>query len=180
MKRIVLFLFLTCTLYVTVFAQQSFYVSAKGNDNNDGLSEARSVMSLEEAYFRAMKGSIKKITVIGTLNENTESNSISNKYNAGSVFCLMNLGDTSQEITITGKLGATSTDNAVLSAKGSADAAVILVDSGVRVRFEHIEISGGEGEYGSGICIYKSINVTLGPGAVVRGNQSFGLHIAEV
>jgi len=46
LKRFMLILLLICAVCTGAFAQQSIYVSARGNDSNDGLSEARPVKKI--------------------------------------------------------------------------------------------------------------------------------------
>jgi hypothetical protein len=49
----------------------SYYVRADGNDTNAGTNEAAPFKTLAKAVEAAAKTSVKKITVIGTLAENT-------------------------------------------------------------------------------------------------------------
>jgi len=150
----------------------SYYVSARGNDINDGLSEATPFRSLGSAFLRASSSSdIKRITVIGTLDKNSEG---SGTY---AVFNLMPLS--SEEIVITGKPGATGSERAVLSGRGSGVLVLRTVMTSGSIRFENIEISGGEGENGCGILISDGSTITLGPGAVVRSNQVCGIFVNE-
>jgi hypothetical protein len=56
----------------------------------------------------------------------------------------------------------------------------LYIDSGARIRFENIEISGGEGGEGLrgvGIAVSGGASVTLGQGAAVHGNNSFGVAV---
>jgi hypothetical protein len=161
----------------------SYYVSAVGNDDNDGLSEDRPLKQLFDAVYKAKEGTVKKITVIGTLNETSETMSVVFKILSGSVFNCSGSDENTAEITITGKPGATGVERAVLSAKGS-QAGVVRVSGGIQIRFEHIEISGGENtseeKPRAGIeIIGEGTRITLGPGAVVRGNESYGITIAN-
>ena len=169
MKKITMFLVLACIMCAVAFAQQSYYVSANGSNDNDGLSETRPMRTLAETFLKAREGSIKKITIIGTLDEESDFMSFLFIKRFCSVFFLSS--NPTYEITITGKPGVTGSERAVLSARRSG-AGVVYIDSG-KVRFEHIEISGGEGEDGSGIYINGGATVTLGQGTVVRGN-AFG------
>jgi hypothetical protein len=86
------------------------------------------------------------------------------------------------EITITGKPDASSAERAVLSATGS-NARVLTILTPIKVRLEHIEISGGENgdaeNLGLGIELVNAVRLTLGPGAVVRGNQGEGIFIGD-
>ena len=101
MKRIAMFFILACVLCAVAFAQQSYYVSAKGDANNDGLTESKPLRSLYLAFGKAATSSIKRITVIGTLNEESDILTPAWKEFCGSVFLLDD--DDTQEITITGK-----------------------------------------------------------------------------
>jgi hypothetical protein len=159
-------------------AGETYYVSAGGNDENWGFTEDRPLGTLHAACLRAQTGTVKKITVIGTLNETSESMSAAFKAQFDTVFaCLGGEGDKA-EITITGKPGAAGAERAALSAQG-AQAGVLHVGGGIRVRLEHIEISGGEHpriNQATGIDMRgEETRVTLGSGAVVRGNQGVGI-----
>ena len=175
MKRIALILVLACAVCAGAFAQSdaSYYVSARGNDDNDGLSESRPFKTLYQAFAGAFATGINKVTVIGTLNKDTVSD-----FTPGDVFVFgfNSIGGLiKDEIIITGKPGATGAERAVLSGRRS-NAITVDVRDNARIRFEHIEISGGEGEYGCGIYI-EDAYVTLGPGAVVRSNAKVGIGI---
>ena len=174
---------LVCVLAVPAFAQNaeaSYYVNAAGNDNNNGLTENTPLRSLSAALSKARNGSIKRITILGVLANDSAytANSISSM---NSVFtCLKDpKAPETQEITITGKINASSeTSNAVLSG-GEYDAAVLLVQ-GMAIRLEHIEITGGrgsEGIEGAGIVILDGASVILGAGAVVHHNAAAGISI---
>jgi hypothetical protein len=166
---------LICALCVGAFAQNepSYYVSARGNDANDGLSEATPFKTLLWATFFVFVTGIQKITVIGTLDAASED--LATDADAAFLF-ISNKVNIDQEILITGKPGATGADRAILSAKGSGKGVIAI---GNKYRFEHIEISGGEGETGSGIFIGNGGNVTLGQGVVVRNNSLMGIAIGN-
>jgi hypothetical protein len=89
-------------------------------------------------------------------------------------------GKNTSEITITGKPNASGADRAVLSAVGSK-AGVLAINDGIKVRLEHIEISGGERDAdknGEGIYLTgEGTRLTLGAGAIVRRNQYIGIRI---
>jgi hypothetical protein len=141
----------------------TFYVSAAGNDENDGLTEATAFKTLYAANEAVHFGTIKTITVIGTLNEASEGDD-----NGPFVFYVWNALDAST-ILITGVPGAPEGRRAVLSAAGTRK-------NGMNVRgdfrFEHIEISGSSD---AGLVIGPDTTVTLGPGSVVRNNAGAGV-----
>jgi hypothetical protein len=155
-------------------AANSLYVSAKGDNGNDGLSKRKPLRSLALAYEKACAGSVKTITVIGTLNHQSEAGD-----NEDAVFYLrapegvQNDG----EILITGITDAKK-DLAVLSGAGSKKS-VVKVTVGP-VRFEHIEISGGElnDEKKGGSGIDFSAAGIISTGAVVRDNKGAGIRIS--
>jgi TolB-like protein len=167
----------------------SYYVSATGYDSYEGVSEDKPFKTLQYAINRAAKSNIKKITIIGTLDRQSEGT----KENADAVFNLSPMFPSREpkEILITGKIGASSTERAVLSGNG-AKKNVIYIESGI-IRLEHIEISGGEGERGIGLDInftqlsaiisldpnlhHVLPKITLGPGTVVRNNEGYGVGI---
>jgi len=165
MKRIGVVILLTAVICSGAFAQsgQSIYVSARGNDNNPGTEE-QPCLTISHALTMliiANTSELNTITVIGTLNARN-SDADGNRFQLFSI-------DEERDIIITGKPGATGADRAVLSIRGT-DAVVAVIRG--RIRFEHIEISGGNIGIGIG-----SSRVTLGHGAVVRGNSGNGVTI---
>jgi predicted outer membrane repeat protein len=140
-------------------APDVYYVSAGGSDRNDGLSEASAFRSLFKAVSEAAKTDIKTITVLGRLDIASEQSS-----NKERVFIIQGTGR--ELLTIRGSGGA------VLSGEG-ADRRVVLVKGVCNIRFENIEISGGRTSMeGAGMGVGKYSEITLGPGAVVTGNQA--------
>ena len=171
MKRIVIFLLLTCVICAMVFAQRSIYVSARGDDENDGLSERRPVKTTFIALAVALLlDDVDTITIIGTLDKNSEI------LHENNVFGFLSVN---KDILITGKPDATGSERAILSAKGSNKVAVYITGANTKIRFEHIEISGGEGDLGFGLLITDGAQVTLGQGTVVRNNNNGGIFINE-
>jgi len=171
MRKNLLVLSLSCAICAGIFAQ-NIYVSASGNDNNDGLSEGKAVKSLGIAVSKAYAAN-RNVVVIGTLNGQSESyNGIYNKWSYGAIF---RIADINRELIISGKPDAAGSERAVISAEGS-EAAVLIIDNSI-IRFENIEISGGEGENGMGIQIINGASITLGQGAVVKNNELFGVFI---
>jgi len=149
---------------------RSYYVSAKGNNSNNGLSESAPIRDLEYAVQLVRSSDIDRITVIGTLDKYSFT-----PLRSDTVFSIYHLSE--RQLLITGKPGATGAERAVLSGRDSG-VTVVRAFSG-NIRFENIEISGGEGEIGTGIDIFGSSSVTLGPGAVVRNNRAAGMIISE-
>jgi len=151
------------------YTGQSYFVSANGDNNNNGLSKDKPLRSLSAAYQKAAAGSAKRIVVIGKLNYQSEGVNDND-----AVFYLDAPKPDKSEILITGMWGA---EKAVLSGAGSKKN-VVNVSAGT-VRFEHIEISGGElnekGKEGNGIDI--SSTAAIGTGAVVRTNKGRGVEI---
>jgi hypothetical protein len=54
-------------------ADKSFFVKENGNDENDGLTRNTALKTLAKAVFLTTQGLIKTITVIGTLDEESET-----------------------------------------------------------------------------------------------------------
>jgi len=146
----------------------SYYVSARGNNNNNGLSAANPLRTLSNAFEKAAAGSIRRIVVIGTLNQQSEAGT--------SIHVFSQLGRNNNEILITGIPGAQSAERAVLS--GAESKKSVLYINGT-TRFENIEISGGEhdSEDKNGNGIFVSGTVTIGTGTVVRNNKGVGISI---
>ena len=103
----------------------AFFVSSSGNDASDGLTEKAAFQTLSRAVSAAKSGDIKRIVIIGALNEKSESSSVY-PGDSNSVFFLSNTGR--DEILITGKFVPGHKDAAVLSAadKFEADPAEIF------------------------------------------------------
>jgi hypothetical protein len=149
--------------YLPKPGQDTYYVKASGSDRNSGLSPNTPFRSLFKAMAVVSRGTIKTITVLGTLNADSEQSS-----NKERVFLINNTGK--HEILIRGMPSAR--EPAVLSAAGSGRRAV-LVKGSSPIRFEHIIISGGaSSSEGGGIGIGSGSIVTLGPGAVIRNNKA--------
>ena len=172
--------------------EPSFYVSAAGADHNDGLSENTPFRTLMMALIMMQmpEEPIRKITVIGTLDINSEDvshmSAIDRPEDAGVFIIAMAFGSDPIDILITGKPEASGADRAVLSGRGSGRDVVHIGSMegfpSLSIRFEHIEISGGEGLIGRGIHVAgyneNGISVTLGPGAVIQRN-GFGIVLEE-
>jgi predicted outer membrane repeat protein len=136
---------------------------AGGSDRNDGLTEQTPFRSLFKALVMTAGSSIKTITVLGTLDVNSEQST-----NTERVFFIY--GDRKDYILIRGR--ATDTEQAALSAAGSGRR-VLLVKGMVNIRFEDIEISGGSSSSeGGGMGIGPGSSVTLGSGAVLKNNRA--------
>jgi len=180
MKKAIIIALFVCLACPGTFAQQSIYVSADGNDYNDGLSEKTPIKTFNFALFIMALRDIRTLTVIGTLDINSQDVKAEDLWVFGifgnvidSMF--MNRED---EIIITGKPDAVGPERAALSGRGAVNKVVVLVSSeNAKIRFEHIDISGGAGERGVGLIVTDGSEVTLGPGAVVRNNTSVGISI---
>jgi tetratricopeptide (TPR) repeat protein len=151
-------------------ALPKYYVSARGNDNNDGRTEARAFKTLAKAVSAASGSSIKTVAVIGTLNQASE-----NDDDEADVFSITNISNT--PILISGAPNAPSGSRAVLSAAGTQKNCVNIVWG--TFRFENIEISGSPK---TGLVVSIGVedltsDVTLGPGSVVRNNQGGGVSV---
>ena len=125
--------------------QRSLYVSARGNDNNNGRSEETPYKTLEKAAETANAGAIKTITVIGTIA-------------GGSI-----RQSGADEILITGKPDASAAERAVISSS---------INISGKVRFSHIlltrEMTGNSGPtitLGTGVVVSN----TTGSGLINIG-----------
>lgn len=176
MRRIIHLLFFVCAVCTGIFAQSNtrYYVSASGNTDNTGTSEDSPFSNMNIAIIMAWLSTENvTITVIGTIDMYDQGFTPGNDI----VFNLMDpIG--SRQILITGKPNATGEQRAVLSARGANAIAVAARGSSTNIRFEHIDIIGGAGEYPLGIGVLDGAQVTLGSGAVVRNNV-IGVGITE-
>jgi len=178
MKKMILILAIFVVAGSFVSAQQAVYVSARGDEAERGLSEAKPT-TFPKALAQAMEGTAKRIIILGAMD--VKSNGMGKT--TGGVFDFFDsVGNDKRkkaldEIVITGKPGVTGAERAVLSAKGSGNAAVWVRNC--RIRFENIDIESGEGKFGYGVYIPEGAQVTLGPGAVVRNNFSSGIFVSN-
>ena len=141
-------------------SKPSYFVSAKGNDNNNGISVSKPFKTLGKAIAAAYENNIDIITIIGTLAQESEGEGF-----------FINKKDT-REILITGLPSAKENQRAILSGKGSEDG--ILVVNNCTLRFEHIELSDGKIV---GLLVSHSAQVTLGTGSIIQSIDGFGIVI---
>jgi hypothetical protein len=156
----------------TAFAENRdvIYVKADGSNNNGGFTEREPVQRLAFALnMAAQNPAVKKIVVIGTLNDRSEKTG----YDVA-VFAIGAAG--AIDITISGKPNAAPYERAVLSSLGTGKAAVVvsrIAAVKLKIRFEHIEISGANRKSdGGGLIIRGGAEVFLGPGAKVINNRA--------
>jgi len=151
MAWVLLGTFAVANLNAQTTIQRSLYVSAKGNDNNNGRSEETPYKTLRKAVETANAGVIKTITVIGTIEESISINQTG-----------------ADEILITGKPDASFAERAVISSFKRWDETVCLEVYG-KIRFTYIQITSIYGLNSSGITII------LGAGAVVSNPSGVGI-----
>jgi len=143
-------------------AGQAYYVSAEGNDANNGFSEQQAFKTLNKAVTSASAGGIKRIVVIGTLDSKSEAN----YKDDDSVFSINNSGDI--EIIIIGKDEANQAK--LLGGDGKR---VVNITGKSRIRFENIFITGGVTEKkGGGIYANNGAVIVLAVNAVLSGNKA--------
>lgn len=148
----------------SVRAEQGFYVSAAGNDANDGLTEASAFKTLAQGIAQAQAGDIKRIILTGPLDEESEGRS-----DRSSVFYIRDSGEA--EILITGYQEGAEGDAPQL--RGTLGKGVIAITGNSRIRFENILITGGDAVLGNGGGIYgEGATITAGSGTVVQGNRA--------
>ena len=160
---IIIIILCTCAGFEKKPYSETYYVRADGHDRNHGLTEDKPFRSLFKAVVMANSGSIKTITVIGTLDVNSEQST-----NKERVFLIQGMGNA--PILIQGK--DSDTNPAVLSAEGSGRR-VVLIKGNISIQFENIEISGGiSSDEGGGLGVGPGSSVTLGKGVLIRDNQA--------
>jgi hypothetical protein len=167
MKKLYLLLFVVVVFIGCASApkypagMESWYVSAEGSDRNNGYTEQTAFRSLFKAIAAASNSRIKVITVLGTLDVNSEQST-----NKERVFIIQGTGK--DEVLIRGA----GTEPAVLSAEASGRR-VTLIRGSMPIRLENIEISGGTtSSEGAGMGISTGATVILGNGCVIRNNTS--------
>ncbi|MDR1596562.1 MAG: hypothetical protein LBR99_02545, partial [Treponema sp.] len=141
-------------------AALSYYVSEYGSDDRDGLGEDRSFKTLRRAVDAARNSNVKRITVIGILDDRSEA-----AENGESVFAIGDCGD--DEIIITGF------GDRAAELRGGAGKRVVEIYGPAKFRLEHITISGGDtAALGGGIFVENGAELTLGTGVTVRDNRA--------
>ncbi|MDR1469650.1 MAG: hypothetical protein LBT00_10185 [Spirochaetaceae bacterium] len=155
------------SLYQALAAKGMYYVSASGDDYNDGLSAETAFKTLSQAARSIGRDGIKAITVIGTLNQDSEGDDEEEVFNVSNFY-------SETPILITGIPYAPGARRAVLSAKGTDKDCVSTHGS---TRFEHIEISGSSK---TGLTVSVEGEVTLGEGARITGNNAGGVLVYGV
>lgn len=145
----------------SVLTEQGFYVSAAGNDANNGLTEASAFKTLAQGIDQAQAGGIKRIVIIGPLDEESEGRS-----DRSSVFYIRDSGEA--EILITGYQEGIERDAPQL--RGDPGKGVITITENSKIRFENILITGGDAVLGNGGGIYAEEGsiITAGAGVYVQ------------
>ena len=130
----------------------TYYVRANGNDKNAGVSEAAPFKTLGRAIQAASGTSVKTITVIGTLDGQTE------------------IKDTGTGvILVTGKANAPGNEKAVLTTSAK-DTNVIVIIGNANIKLEHLTVTTIQGFppiYIEG----DNAKLTLGRNTVVSNNR---------
>jgi hypothetical protein len=177
MKKLVFFLLLNSVAFVSVFSQETIYVSANGSDEQ-GWSETKPT-NLNRALAQVSLGTAKKIIIIGTLDKNSTNHDGSKLPFIFVLYDMLNHEKSNlKEIIISGKPNAQGAERAVLSARNSGMGVIGIL--GLKIRFENIEITNGEGDDGyGGIHIIANAQVTLGAGAIVSGNSRYAITVLE-
>ncbi|MDR2738291.1 MAG: right-handed parallel beta-helix repeat-containing protein [Treponema sp.] len=141
-------------------AALSYYVSEYGSDDLDGLGETLPFKTLRRAVDAAKNSNVKRITVIGILDDKSEA-----AENGESAFAIGDCGD--DEIIITG------TGDRAAELRGGTGKRVVEIYGPAKLRFEHITISGGDtAALGGGIFVENGAELTLGTGVTVRDNRA--------
>ncbi|MDR2951779.1 MAG: right-handed parallel beta-helix repeat-containing protein [Treponema sp.] len=159
MKKAMLVITLLAVCTARSFSQRSFFVSALGSDENSGLSESSALRTLEKALENVRTSSINRITVIGSFSliDEIKTPSLPN------------------ELLITGLRNAQEQERAVFSG-GNKDVPVLSVSGAeTRIRLENMVILGHDSV---GLLVMNGASVSLGPGTVIRNNQT-GIKLTE-
>jgi predicted outer membrane repeat protein len=152
------------TAIAAVFAETGYYVSADGDDANDGLTENSAFKTLDRGLAQTKTSGVKRIIVTGTLTLESEAPA-----NQNAVFFVQTAEN--EEIVIAGN--PAGGNPGVL--QGTMNRRVLAIASG-SVRLENILITGGNlatAGQGGGAYIGPGARLTAGSGAVIRGNRAF-------
>jgi hypothetical protein len=164
MKKIAVFFMAFCFAVMgNTQTKQCYYVKANGDDGNSGLSEEAPFQTLAKAIGMAASGDIKIITVLGTINSESEKS-----INTERIFTVQDTG--TMPIIIRGIENAG--EEAVITAQRTGRGVIQIRNA--NIIFEHIIISGGEsGHDGGGILALGSqTRIVVGKGARIVNNKA--------
>jgi hypothetical protein len=169
----------------------SYYVRANGNDRNAGISEEEPFRTLTRAVEVAAKTPVKKITVIGKLEESVriedtdptirQITKIMDATGTDDFAAVLaaNVGIAQiqgvydepdpDEILITGKPGATGAEKAVLTTTDNKNILLILDST---IRLEYIEIGGITINSGDPAVVVGGGRLTLAKGTKIINTTS--------
>jgi predicted outer membrane repeat protein len=130
----------------------SYYVRADGNDKNAGISEDAPFKTLTRAVEAVKSTPVKKITVIGQLEDVATE--------------IIDSGEA--EILITGKPNPSEQETAVV-ATSTGLSRFVDISGQSRIRFEYITFTGGKRNM---LLVERGAVVTLADGVVVTENSA--------
>jgi hypothetical protein len=136
---------------------QSWYVSAEGSDTNAGTSESRAFKTLARAVQAAQTGDVKRITVVGTLTQETE-----NRSEDAMIFMIEDSGD--REILITGTKNATLQERE----RNNMKHVVLGIVGNSKIKLENITVTRGW----AGIGVINGAVLTIGKNTLVSENHN--------
>lgn len=152
--------------------QTAYYVSADGNDDNDGVSIETPFKTLKNAITKANNSGINQIYIIGTLNATSGGYSGgSGSGEAYSAFYIQdeNLGSEENPLIIEGY-----DDTATLSADyydSESNVRVFATKNSCHITMKNLTITGGT-TTGSGSALYYYGGVLTLEDCVIKGNGS--------
>lgn len=154
--------------------QTAYYVSADGNDDNDGVSIDTPFKTLKNAITKANNSGINQIYVIGTLNATSEGYSGGSDSGPGEAYSAFyiqdeNLGSEENPLIIEGY-----DDTATLSADyddSESNVRVFATKNSCYITMKNLTITGGT-TTGSGSALYYYGGVLTLEDCVIEGNSS--------
>jgi len=155
----------TGLLGVSCSAKQ-WYVSAQGDDANNGTLEQIPYRTLSKAITSASHYKKNIITVVGVLDAANGGD------NEDAIFVIRQTGKA--EITITGMANAPEGQRAVLSGAGK-ELPIVRIEGNSTVRFENIEISGALDN--DAVIVTGESTLILGKGVKISDNSGAGITV---
>jgi hypothetical protein len=163
------------------YDQTYYYVKASGNDGNPGTRDLpfkTLAKAVQTARYKTSTTApwIKTIVVLGDLNWDSEKTQSDSDYKEiNSVFVIPNAPSGVQEpdlIRITGDDPATpAIESAQLA--GESGKRVLFIDGNKsKVQLAHIELYGGNADWGAGIRLENGARLTITEGTVIRDNTN--------
>ena len=158
--------------------ENAYYVSANGNDSNNGLTYDTPFKTLNKAITSAKTSDSKTVYVIGTLNAESEnfSSTTGNSENNSVFYLSSSFGTSDSPITICGYPDSNATLSAAdTNVADDSPARVFTTGASCYITLQDLTITGG-GTTGSGGAIYYYGGKLTLKNCIINDNDSSSSH----